>query len=234
MVAIISWLPATSAHAGPTSTRLVYATGTLVPIPAAIPHQEGSMVDRRILPNLRWMAARYPIYVTEGYSGPLPSGERIGCNRCHVRRSDHYNGLAVDIVALSWSGKCDASWRGVTRLARWAEPLQNRPSSPFRWVGYDGDSGHGCGDHLHLSWEHAPAPEYQLAEWVEVFPVLREEVTTPPPEATPPPQPEATVPPQPEATAPPQPKRAQKRRKRPRGPIGGISRTQSGGVSPRG
>ena len=42
---------------------------------------------------------------------------------------------------------------------------------PFRWVGYDGDAGHGCGNHLHLSWNHAAAARYQLAEWVEVFPV---------------------------------------------------------------
>ena len=49
--------------------------------------------------------------------------------------------------------------------------MQNRPRPPFRWVGYNGDAGHGCGNHLHLSWEHARAPMFQLAEWVEVFPV---------------------------------------------------------------
>ena len=57
------------------------------------------------------------------------------------------------------------------RLALWAEPVQNQPVPPFRWVGYDGDAGHGCGNHLHLSWNHAPAAQFQLAEWVEVFPV---------------------------------------------------------------
>ncbi len=129
------------------------------------------MVDRRIVPDLRWIAQRFPIYVTDGYSGPLPDGTHAGCRGCHVKHSDHYNGLAVDIVALNGTGRCDAAWRGITRLAKWAEPAQNKPAPPFRWVGYNGDAGHGCGDHLHLSWNHAPAPQFQLAEWVEVFPV---------------------------------------------------------------
>ncbi len=38
---------------------------------------------------------------------------------------------------------------------RWAEPRQNRPRPPFRWVGYDGDYNHGRGNHLHLSWMHS-------------------------------------------------------------------------------
>jgi len=153
----------------PASTRLVYAPGQIVPIPASIPHEEGDMVDRRIIPDLRWIAQRYPILVTDGYSGPLASGEHIGCHGCHVAGSDHYNGLAVDIVALEGEGGCDAHWAAITRLALWAEPQQNRPVPPFRWVGYNGDAGHGCGDHLHLSWNHAPAPRSQLAEWVETF-----------------------------------------------------------------
>jgi hypothetical protein len=153
------------------TTRLLYAPGKIVPIPASIPHEEGDMVDKRILPDLRWIAKRYPIYVTDGYSGPLPNGEHVGCNRCHVRGSDHYNGLAVDVVPLGGDGECDSTWTAITRLAHWAEPVQNHPRAPFRWVGYDGDAGHGCGNHLHLSWNHASAAEYQLAAWVEVFPV---------------------------------------------------------------
>jgi hypothetical protein len=167
---------AATATAGPAKTRIVRAPGEIVPIPAAIPHEEGDMVDRRILANLRWIAQRFPIYVTDGYSGPLPGGGRAGCRGCHVRRSDHYNGLAVDIVALRGSGRCDRAWRGIGRLARWAEPRRNRPAAPFRWVGYNGDRGHGCGDHLHLSWDHAPARHFDLAEWVAVFPVRRREI----------------------------------------------------------
>ena len=166
------------------------------------------MVDRRIVPDLRWLAAHFPIYVTDGYSGPLPNGEHVGCHQCHVRGSDHYNGLAVDLVPLNGTpGKCDASWAPITRLAHWAEPVQNEPRPPFRWVGYEGDAGHGCGNHLHLSWEHAPAPMFQLAEWVEVFPVSHEE-----------------IPAQPRQPAP----------NYRRGPVGGVSVVQSGGVSARG
>jgi hypothetical protein len=192
---------------------VVYATGEIVPIPAAVPHEEGDMVDRRIVPDLRWIAAHFPIYITDGYSGPLPDGEHVGCNDCHVKGSDHYNGLAVDIVPLNGSAKCDASWQGITRLALWAEPQQNKPAPPFRWVGYDGDAGHGCGNHLHLSWEHAAAPQFQLAEWVEVFPVSGSTTSK---------------------QQPPRHKRAKTPPAPPAGPSGGVSTIHSGGVSPRG
>jgi hypothetical protein len=205
-------LAVASASAGPVLTRLAYATGEIVPIPASIPHEEGDMVDKRIVGDLRWIAARYPIYVTDGYSGPLPDGEHVGCNQCHVRGSDHYNGLAVDLVPLNGTpGECDASWAPITRLAEWAEPLQNQPVPPFRWVGYNGDAGHGCGNHLHISWQHSPAAMFQLAEWVEVFPVG--------PAA-------GRKPRQPRPKSPPQ--------KLPTGPPGGFGTIHSGGVSPRG
>ena len=169
IVALAAWT-VTQASAGTPTTRLIFSTGKIVPIPASVPHEEGDMVDRRIVPDLVWLAKRFPIYVTDGYSGPLPSGQRAGCNRCHTRNSDHYNGLAVDLVPEGGGTRCDAAWAPITRLALWAEPAQNRPLPPFRWVGYNGDAGHGCGHHLHLSWNHAPAPEFSLAEWVEVFP----------------------------------------------------------------
>jgi hypothetical protein len=204
--ALVCFAATSAAEPPPASTRLVYAAGEIVPIPAAIPHEEGDMVDRRIVPDLRWIAQRYPIYVTDGYSGPLPDGEHVGCHGCHVQHSDHYNGLAVDIVALNGDGRCDATWAGITRLALWAEPLQNRPILPFRWVGYDGDAGHGCGNHLHLSWNHAPAPRSELAEWVEVFPV---------------------------GTVAPSTKPAGRRPPKPAGPPGGISLAPTGGIAAR-
>jgi hypothetical protein len=199
-----------SASAGPTATRLVYAPGKIVPIPASIPHEVGDMVDKRILPDLRWIAQRYPIYVTDGYSGPLPSGEHAGCDECHTKGSDHYNGLAVDLVPLGAGTKCDAAWAPITRLALWAEPVQNEPVIPFRWVGYDGDAGHGCGNHLHLSWNHAPVAQFQLAEWVEAFPAgpLDPVVETPRGKRSPAPK------------APP-------------GPSGGISTVRTGGLGAR-
>jgi hypothetical protein len=216
------WLPA-AVTAGPATTRLVYAAGEIVPIPASVPHEEGDMVDRRIVPDLRWLAAHFPIYVVDGYSGPLPNGEHAGCHACHVRHSDHYNGVAVDIVPLHGGSGCDGSWRPITRLAHWAEPVQNHPAPPFRWVGYDGDAGHGCGNHLHLSWEHALAPEFQLAEWVTVFPVRSQEVAPHPRGGTKPAPTKSEAP----KSKPPAPKAAD-------GPVGGISVTQSGGVAARG
>ncbi len=202
---------AASASAGPTATRLVYAPGKIVPIPASIPHEVGDMVDKRILPDLRWIAQRYPIFVTDGYSGPLPNGEHAGCDECHTRGSDHYNGLAVDLVPLGAGTKCDAAWTPITRLALWAEPVQNEPVPPFRWVGYDGDAGHGCGNHLHLSWNHAAAPQFQLAEWVEVFPVG----------------------PLDPGSEPQRGKRPPAAPKAPPGPSGGISTVRTGGVAAR-
>jgi hypothetical protein len=216
---------ATSAKAAPIPTRIIYAQGKIVPIPAAIPHEEGDMVDRRIVPDLRWIAARFPIYVTDGYSGPLPDGAHAGCHGCHVKHSDHYNGLAVDIVALNGQGGCDRAWRGITRLARWAEPRQNRPRAPFRWVGYNGDAGHGCGNHLHLSWEHALAPQFQLAEWVEVFPVRRQDIAKQPQPSTPPSG--VTPPAGPQGGSEPGPSYEGE-------PRGGVSVVQSGGISARG
>jgi hypothetical protein len=195
--------------APPGPPKVLFGTGKIVPIPASIPHEEGDMVDRRILPNLRWLAKRYPIYVTDGYSGPLPNGEHAGCHGCHVKGSDHHYGLAVDIIPLNPSSKCDARWAGITRLAKWAEPVQNRPNLPFRWVGYDGDAGHGCGHHLHLSWNHAIGPEFEIVEWVETFPVNFTGLET-------------------SAGA-----RKKATPKAPPGPPGGIAHASTGGISPR-
>jgi hypothetical protein len=198
---------APAASAGPPPVRIVHAPGKIVPIPASVPHEAGEMIDSRLVPDLRWLAAHFPIYITAGYSGPLPDGSYSGCHGCHVGHSDHYNGMAVDIVPPHDTTTCDANWRGVTRLADWAEPQQNRPVAPFRWVGYEGDAGHGCGNHLHLSWEHAPAAPYELAEWAEVF-------TT--------------------GATPSEPTKAPRSSKQPRGPSGGFGTTTAGGVSPRG
>jgi hypothetical protein len=183
--------PGSSAAVAPTY-HVNYRPGKIVPVGSAVPHLEGVMVDRRIVNDLRYLAQQYPIYVLEGYAGPLAGVGEVGCRRCHVAHSDHYNGLAVDIVPYYWDGKgCDRSWRPITRLARWAEPRQNHPRLPFRWVGYNGDPHHGCGDHLHLSWDHAPAKRFETADWVTVFDVRPLKPEPPPlgPPAPPPPVP---------------------------------------------
>ncbi len=202
----------------PGPNRLVYAPGKIVPIPASIPHEAGDMVDKRIIPDLRWIAQRYAIFVTDGYSGPLPDGEHAGCDNCHVRGSDHYNGLAVDLVPADPSSHCDSHWTQISALALWAEPRQNLPVAPFRWVGYNGDAGHGCGNHLHLSWNHAPVAQFQLAEWVEVFPVgATEGEAKPRGKRAPAKKPPADKPPPAH-----------------HGPTGGISQVTTGGLSPAG
>jgi hypothetical protein len=58
------------------------------------------------------------------------------------------------------------SWKDVDRLAKWAEPRQNHPRAPFRWVGYNGDRNHGRGNHLHLSWSHTATKPGRIAATV--------------------------------------------------------------------
>ena len=107
----------------------------------AIPGFPGESIDARLLDDIAWMVRRYKIFITDGYatSGHAPNGE-------------HPIGLALDIVPNKAAG---GNWRKINKLARWAEPKQNDPRAPFRWVGYNGDSGHGRGNHLHLSWMHS-------------------------------------------------------------------------------
>ena len=128
-----------------------------------IPGQTWARVDRRILPDVLYLVRRYHVRITEGYGtiGHEPFGE-------------HPLGLAVDIEPGA-----GGTWADVSRLARWAEPRQNHPRAPFRWVGWNGDFNHGhpsvckprlgCAPHLHLSWSHSPTPSRHLARTVRVF-----------------------------------------------------------------
>ncbi len=130
-----------------------------------IPGQTWARVDRRILPGVLWMVRRYKVRITEGYA-------TVG----HTRFGEHPLGLAVDIEPGA-----GGTWAGVARLARWAEPRQNRPRLPFRWVGWNGDANHGhpaickprrgCAPHLHLSWDHTPTRPNRSARTVWVFQV---------------------------------------------------------------
>jgi hypothetical protein len=135
--------------------------GSWVPIPG----QTWARVDRRILPGVLWMIRRYHVRITEGFA---VTG--------HTRFGEHPLGLAVDIEPGP-----GGTWADVARLARWAEPRQNRPRFPFRWVGWNGDYNHGhpsickqrrgCSPHLHLSWSHTPTRPRHLARTVWVFEV---------------------------------------------------------------
>ena len=108
----------------------------------ANPGFPGEQIDRRLLTDIRWIQKRYPIFITDGYSA----------DPVHAANGEHPLGLALDIVPNKAIG---GIWAQMTALALFAEPVQNEPVAPFRWVGYDGDSGHGRGHHLHLSWDHS-------------------------------------------------------------------------------
>jgi hypothetical protein len=129
----------------------------------AIPGQTWALVDRRIVADVLDLVRRYHVRVGDGYAviGHEPLGE-------------HPLGLAVDL----YPGP-GGSWRDVARLAKWAEPRQNHPRRPFRWVGWNGDFFHGdpqhcqvargCPAHLHLSWAHSPGRPGHPVRTVWVF-----------------------------------------------------------------
>jgi hypothetical protein len=146
--------------------------GRFVRIPDTVPHAEGARIDKRVKRNLVWIARHFRIYVVEGFAGHLRNGDKVGCPQCHVTQSEHRIGLAVDLVPLhnDGTGECNKRWKSISKLAEWAEPKQNQPLPPFRWVGYNGDANHGCGNHLHLSWNHdARYRRNKPSRWVEVF-----------------------------------------------------------------
>jgi chromosome segregation ATPase len=108
--------------------------GQIVPIPG----MPGESIDKRILGDVMRLIRQYKLLVTDGYA---PSG--------HAAHGEHPLGLAIDAVPGP-----GGSWDLIDRLAKFAEPTQNHPRAPWRWVGYDGDAGHGRGNHIHLSWLH--------------------------------------------------------------------------------
>lgn len=114
--------------------------GRFVPIPGF----PGERIDRRLLPDIRWMKRHFHIFITDGYSR----------DPVHAESGEHPIGLATDIVPNRAKG---GTWNDIATLAHLAEPKQNLPIPPWRWVGWNGDAGHGRGDHLHLSWMHSPS-----------------------------------------------------------------------------
>lgn len=110
-----------------------------------IPGFPGEKIDRRLLKDIKFLRRKYNIFVTDGYS----------LSSVHSANGEHPIGLALDIVPNFGAG---GNWNDIDRLARWAEPSQNQPRSPFRWVGYNGDANHGRGHHLHLSFSHSSTP----------------------------------------------------------------------------
>ncbi len=130
-----------------------------------IPGMPWARLDRRLIPDLLYLVKRYHVRVGDGYA---PTG--------HEPRGEHPLGLAVDLTPGP-----GGSWRRLARLARFAEPRQNRPRPPWRWVGWTGDPYHGsprtcrprpnCPAHLHLSWAHGPGRPRRPVRTVWVFEV---------------------------------------------------------------
>lgn len=139
---------------GPNGIATDSSPGVLVPIPGF----PGEMVDNRILPDLMYLVSMYDLRVSDCYSA----------DSVHETGGEHPLGVGCDLVPRE---DTDAGWDKVDQLAAWAEPAQNSPREPFRWVGYNGDENHGRGNHLHLSWEHAPAAPFTRPAWVKVFSV---------------------------------------------------------------
>jgi hypothetical protein len=146
-VAVVAGALAAFGFGQTTSTKLdrklceTTGGGRFVPIPRF----PGESIDRRLKADIKFLVRKYKIFITDGFS----------TDPVHARNGEHPIGLALDIVP---DPAKTSRWRKVSRLARWAEPLPGVPRPPFRWVGYDGDIGHGRGDHLHLSWSHSPTP----------------------------------------------------------------------------
>jgi hypothetical protein len=110
----------------------------------SIPGFPGERIDRRLLTDIRYLKRKYKIFISDGLS----------YDPVHAANGEHPLGLALDIVPDTANS---GSWKQISALAKWAEPSQDRPVAPFRWVGYNGDAGHGRGHHLHLSWNHSDA-----------------------------------------------------------------------------
>ena len=118
-----------------------------------VPGAHGTRIDQRLLKDVRWMMDKFDLRLGDGYA---PTG--------HAAGGEHPIGLALDIFA--GNGR-NSGWNKVDKLAKLAEPRQNQPKLPWRWVGYDGDSGHGRGNHLHLSWGHNDRTKPKKpAKWV--------------------------------------------------------------------
>ena len=79
--------------------------GRFVPIPDF----PGEEIDRRLLPDVRWMERRFHIFITDGYS----------LDPVHAPDGEHPLGLATDIVPNFAKG---GTWGEIGELAHLAEP----------------------------------------------------------------------------------------------------------------
>jgi hypothetical protein len=153
----------------PQGMKKLFGPKKFVPVPQKYQACTSCTVDARILPNLVYLLKKYKMVVTQGRNSYPPS-------------RTHGDGTGVDIVA----GPSDPGWKGVDAAAKavgyrsgcagtGGSPGAGCPLMPaFIWVGYDGVSGHGKFNHLHLSWANAcygcgGGSLQPPREWVMVF-----------------------------------------------------------------
>jgi hypothetical protein len=130
---------------------------------AALPDAPSIRCDSRIVGDIEALTRSYGVWATACFGGAP-----------HATDGEHPLGLAVDLVPG------DGDWARTARLARdfgWSPSCAAAGCSdtgPFRVVLYNGyprhgDPAHSSTPHLHLSWEHAPAPPFTRAEWVRTL-----------------------------------------------------------------
>jgi hypothetical protein len=163
---------------GPGSVVRDRGPGGLVALPITVTGGAAIDCDRRIRPDVIWLARRFRVEVT-------------ACFAIHASGGEHPLGAAVDLVPLpgvTWQASTERLARAVgwkrSCAASGVAPACARP--PFRFVGYDGFPGHGdpahcdCAGnaHLHLSWltsasigqsQNAARGAYFASTWVDVF-----------------------------------------------------------------
>jgi len=134
---------------------------------APLPGFPGERCDERIIADVLLLVSRYRLAVSDCFG--------LGKDRGgpHATRGEHPLGLALD------AGPARGDWDLVDRLARdlgWrracaASGCEGAASlnAALRAIYYTGYPGHGRGDHIHISWKHAPAAPYNPAAWVAVF-----------------------------------------------------------------
>ncbi len=147
--------PVADGHLGPVVRD--DGPGGLVALPITITGGAQVDCDRRIRPDVIWLARRYRVQVT-------------ACFAIHSEAGEHPLGAAVDLVpapGVTWPVSTERLARAVgwrrSCAAFGVAPACARP--PFRFVGYNGFSGHGdpgqchCGRNAHLHRRPRPPPD---------------------------------------------------------------------------
>ena len=130
---------------------------------SSVPDAPAIRCDARIIADVEALVRAYGVRPTACFGGAP-----------HAIDGEHPLGLALDLVPA------DGDWRRTARLAEdfgWSSECARDGCGGrglFRVVLYNGYPGHGdpahtSTPHLHLSWQHAPAPPFTRAAWVRTL-----------------------------------------------------------------